>query len=115
MLHETSPEAVRAILRESRRLLRPGGMAVHLEVPLLHTIGDLWQELSSELEAQFNNEPNWRGALSADYDALMREAGFEAVVTGYQATAFNARQGPHRFGDESEGVFRSWFVTSGRA
>jgi SAM-dependent methyltransferase len=115
LLHETSPEAMQAIMTESRRLLKPGGIAVHLEVPLLHDNEDLWSELSDELEAQYNNEPNWRGALSADYGALMQDAGFQDVVTGYQATAFNARGGPHRFGSDSEGVFRSWFVASGRA
>jgi ubiquinone/menaquinone biosynthesis C-methylase UbiE len=115
LLHETSGEAARAILAESKRLLRPGGVAVHLEVPLIHTTDGLWQELADELEAQYNNEPNWRGALSADYDQLLRESGFSDVSVGYQATAFNGRGGPHRFGPESEGVFRSWFVASGRA
>ncbi|WP_044562165.1 class I SAM-dependent methyltransferase [Azospirillum sp. B4] len=115
VLHETSPEAAVNILAESRRLLRPGGIAIHLEVPLLHTLGDLWQELSSELEAQFNNEPNWRGALTADYGQLMRAAGFADIRVGYQATAFNGRTAPRKFGEASEGVFRSWFVTSGRA
>ncbi|MBB6255054.1 class I SAM-dependent methyltransferase [Nitrospirillum iridis] len=115
VLHETSPTAAINILAESRRLLRPGGIAIHLEVPLLHTLGDIWQELSSELEAQFNNEPNWRGALTADYGQLMRAAGFTDIRTGYQATAFNGRTAPRKFGEASEGVFRSWFVTSGRA
>ncbi|MET0362885.1 MAG: hypothetical protein ABW048_14160, partial [Sphingobium sp.] len=86
----------------------------HLEVPLIHENGDLWRELADEMEAQYNNEPNWRGALSADYGAMMRDAGFGDVRVGYQSTAFNARGGPHQFGPESQGVFRSWFVTSGR-
>lgn len=115
VLHETSQAAIAAILAESRRLLRPGGVAIHLEVPLIHNFGDLWEELSSELEAQFNNEPNWRGALSSDYGALMQAAGFEDVRVGYQSTAFNARAGVKVFKDTSDGVFRSWFVTSGRA
>ncbi|MDE1150818.1 MAG: class I SAM-dependent methyltransferase [Azospirillaceae bacterium] len=115
VLHETSEAAAVNILAESRRLLRPGGIAIHLEVPLLHTLGDLWQELSSELEAQFNNEPNWRGALSADYGQLMKAAGFTDIRVGYQSTAFHARTAPKKFTDTSEGVFRSWFVTSGRA
>lgn len=115
VLHETSQAAMANILAESRRLLRPGGIAIHLEVPLIHTFGDLWQELSAELEAQFNNEPNWRGALSADYAQLMRAAGFADVRAGYQSTAFDARSAPKEFGDTSHGVFRSWFVTSGRA
>ena len=115
VLHETSPAAMAQILVESRRLLRPGGIAIHLEVPLIHTLGDVWQELSAELEAEFNNEPNWRGALSADYAALMAAAGFANVRVGYQATAFDARTAPKLFKPESDGVFRSWFVASGFA
>ncbi|MFT4054868.1 MAG: class I SAM-dependent methyltransferase [Novosphingobium sp.] len=115
MFHETSQAATMAIIAESRRLLRPGGVAVHLEVPLLHDNSDAWVELSGELEAQYNNEPNWRGALSADYRSLFEAAGFSSVETGYQATSPAARSGPFRYGPESEGVFRSWFVASGVA
>lgn len=115
MFHETSQAATMAIIEETRRLLRPGGLAVHLEVPLLHNNSDPWVELSGELEAQFNNEPNWRGALTADYRALFEAAGFKDVNIGYQATSPAARSGPFRFGPESEGVFRSWFVASGVA
>lgn len=115
LFHETSQAASMAIIEESRRLLRPGGLAVHLEVPLLHDNSDPWVELSGELEAQFNNEPNWRGALTADYRALFEAAGFKDVQIGYQATSPAARGGPFRFGPESEGVFRSWFVASGVA
>lgn len=113
MFHETSQAATMAIIAESRRLLRPGGIAVHLEVPLLHDNSDAWIELSGELEAQYNNEPNWRGALSADYRTLFEASGFSAVETGYQATSPAARGGPFRYGPQSEGVFRSWFVASG--
>jgi ubiquinone/menaquinone biosynthesis C-methylase UbiE len=115
VLHETSPAAMANILAESHRVLKPGGIAIHLEVPLIHEIGNVWQELSSELEAQFNNEPNWRGALSADYAQLMAAAGFTDVQVGYQSTAIDARTAPKVFKPESDGVFRSWFVTSGRA
>lgn len=116
VLHETSQSAVLNILKESRRLLRPGGVAVHLEVPLLMTIGSLWDELSAELEADYNNEPYWRGALTADYDAQMRTAGFADVRTGYQRASMGAaRDADLHFGADSEGVFRSWFVASGRA
>lgn len=115
MLHETSQAAVANIMAESKRLLRPGGVAVHLEVPLLMTIGSLWDEMSAELEAEYNNEPYWRGALTTDYGALLASAGFADVKVGYQRAAWLARQADLHFGAESEGVFRSWFVASGRA
>lgn len=115
LFHETSQSAMMNILAESRRLLRPGGLAVHLEVPGLHDNSDTWVELNGALEAQYNNEPNWRGALTADYQGLMDSAGFQDVMIGFQPTSQAARQGPFRFGPENEGVFRSWFIASGVA
>ncbi len=114
-LHEASMPAVVNILAESRRLLRPGGVAVHLEVPLLYGEDDVWAGVQAEFEAVYNNEPNWRGALTADYDALMHDAGFAAPLIGYQRAVGDARKEPGQFGDTSEGPFRSWFVASGRA
>jgi SAM-dependent methyltransferase len=115
VLHETAEAAMVNVLAESKRLLRPGGIAIHLEVPLIHNFGDHWEELSAELEAQFNNEPYWRGALTADYGEMMRAAGFADVRVGYQSTAADARSAAKEFKDTSDGVFRSWFVASGRA
>jgi SAM-dependent methyltransferase len=115
LFHETSQSAMMNILAESRRLLRPGGLAVHMEVPGLHDNSDTWVELRGALEAQYNNEPNWRGALTADYQSLMVAAGFNDVMTGFQPASQAARQGPFRFGPENEGVFRSWFIASGIA
>jgi SAM-dependent methyltransferase len=115
LFHETSQAAMMNIVAESRRLLRPGGLAVHLEVPGLHDNSDTWVELNGALEAQYNNEPNWKGALTADYQSLMDSAGFKDVMIGFQPTSQAARQGPFRFGPENEGVFRSWFIASGVA
>jgi len=115
LFHETSQAAMMNIMAESRRLLRPGGLAVHLEVPGLHDNSDTWTELNGALEAQYNNEPNWKGALTADYQSLMDSAGFQDVMIGFQPTSQAARQGPFRFGPENEGVFRSWFIASGVA
>ncbi len=115
VFHETSEAAVMKILEESKRILKPGGIALHLEVPLLHDNTDLWVELNGALEAQYNNEPNWHGALTADYPTLMAAAGFSNVECGYQSTSPAARTGPLEFGPENKGVFRSWFVASGVA
>jgi SAM-dependent methyltransferase len=115
LFHETSQAATLNIMAECKRLLRPGGLMVHLEVPLLHDNKDTWTELNGALEAQYNNEPNWRGALTTDYQGVMEAAGFKDLMVGYQPTSQSARQGPFRFGPESEGVFRSWFIASGVA
>lgn len=115
LLHETSGPAIGRILAESRRLLRPGGVAVHLEVPQRIETMDLWGRVRGRIEADYNNEPAWEAAIGADYHALMRMAGFADPIVGYQDMCFAPRAGAGGFSDTSKGVFRSWFVASGRA
>lgn len=114
LLHETSESAIGKVLAESHRLLRPGGVAVHLEVPQRYEALDLWGKIRGEIEADYNNEPAWKAAISGDYGALMRAAGFADPAVGYQDVSFAPKRGAGGFGGESKGVFRSWFVASGR-
>ncbi|MBH0111380.1 class I SAM-dependent methyltransferase [Novosphingobium sp. YJ-S2-02] len=114
VMHETSPEAIGRILTESHRLLRKGGVAVHLEVPVRYERLDLWSQVIAGIERDYNNEPAWKDATSADYEALMNAAGFEAVKVGFQDAVLGPDMSASKFGDESKGVFLSWFVTSGR-
>ena len=115
VLHETSPAATVAIIRESRRLLRPGGIVIHLEVPLRAENGDDFYNMMSCWEEYYNAEPNISGVMDADFAGIAREAGFEQVALGYQATpapgaassAFTEKPGPR-------GVSQ-WLVLSGVA
>lgn len=113
LFHETSETAIGRIIEESYRLLRPGGVAVHLEVPQRYETLDLWGKIRGEIEADYNNEPAWKSAISADYGALMRGAGFRHPAIGYQDAVITPKRGQGGFGAESKGVFRSWFVASG--
>lgn len=115
MLHETSNTAMRNIMAESYRLLKPGGIAIHLEVPLAYARASLWKQIRGEFECFFNNEPYWRGCNTADLAGLMAAAGFDEVADGYQNTVGRAdpagRPGFHP--DQGE-VFACWRVISGR-
>jgi len=113
LLHETSEPAIARILAESRRLLAPGGIAVHLEVPNRYETMDLWGKIRGRIEADYNNEPAWQAAISVDYAALMRQAGFTNIGTGYQDASFAAVPVAGEFSAESKGVFRSWFIAAG--
>lgn len=115
LFHETSEAAILRILAESRRLLAPGGVAIHLEVPNRYETMDLWGKIRGRIESDYNNEPAWAAAISVDYDALMRQAGIADVATGYQDACFAAVPGASEFSDTSKGTFRSWFIASGRA
>lgn len=114
LMHETSASAIGRVLAESRRLLRPGGVAIHLEVPQRYETMDLWGKIRGKIEADYNNEPAWAAAIGTDYAVAMRSAGFADVVIGYQDACFAPKRDAGGFSDESKGVFRSWFVASGR-
>lgn len=115
MLHETSNAALQNIMAESLRLLRPGGVAVHLEVPLAYARASLWSQIRGEYECFFNNEPFWRGCNIADLPGLMRRAGFVDVADGYQATTAAASpDAPPAFVADQGPVFACWRIVSGR-
>lgn len=115
MLHETSNRALDAIMAESLRLLKPGGIAVHLEVPLAYERASLWTQVRGEFECLCNNEPFWRGCNTADLAGRMWAAGFADVVDAYQRTTARAeRDGPPQFTEAQGPVFACWRVLSGR-
>lgn len=114
MLHETSKAATRKIFAECHRLLRPGGVVIHCEVPPMEGLG-VWGQVIGDFESLYNNEPFWRGVQKLDVVALMNEAGFSDVKRGFQsATPAAARGATGGFADRSAGVFRSWLMISAR-
>ena len=116
MLHETSAQALPRIVAECHRLLRPGGVMVHLEVPFRADAADHFDLIRADYEARYNNEPFWMGAVSTDFVSLARDVGFEQVAAGYQdaAQAAPLRGQSHPFGGPNKGVYRSWYLVSGR-
>ncbi len=113
LIHETSHAAVPNICKEMHRLLKPGGVAVHLEVPIRYDELDIWGQLICDFESRYNNEPFWTGALKADLTGELEKAGFTDVAGGFQAATRKAEPGAGGFSDQNQGVFRSWFAASG--
>ena len=117
-LHETSAKAIKKIMHECYRVLKPGGLMIHLEVPLRHSKDDYWGQLRGDYESRYNNEPFWAGAVSADFGQLAGDAGFEHIAFGHQ-DAQDARKRAERgqtgnFGSTYKGVYQSWYLASGR-
>jgi ubiquinone/menaquinone biosynthesis C-methylase UbiE len=113
LLHETSPQATRRIFAESFRVLRDGGVAVHLEVPVRYEHCDAYEQFFRSWEHYYNNEPNIEGVASMDLHALAEESGFSSVQSGYQRiplpTDATADLSPQPISGRG-----SWYIISGR-
>lgn len=99
-------------------MLRPGGVMAHIEVPVRIEVMSPWDYLRGSYEGFYNQEPFWNGLAEADLLQVAEEAGFEAVVQGFQKTAPDgrARQPPDSFLPVSKGRLElsNWFVLSAR-
>ena len=75
LLHELPAESVDATLAETRRLLAPGGVSIHLD---FRTEDPFWQFVMYGHGVR-NNEPFLEPLIRMDLAAAYRKAGFEAV------------------------------------
>ncbi|MEZ5513510.1 MAG: methyltransferase domain-containing protein [Steroidobacteraceae bacterium] len=73
--HETSYQALRAILREASRLLAPGGIHLHLEQPPYHGM-DTFEQFLRDWDCYYNNEPFWTTVHDTRMLIVMQQCGF---------------------------------------
>jgi ubiquinone/menaquinone biosynthesis C-methylase UbiE len=97
LFHETSGKALPAILRECHRMLAPGGMAVHGDLPPFWAM-DEFNQFMLDCETHYNNEPYWGAMREVDQIAESVKAGFarehiEFVMapSAYRAAAGHVR------------------------
>lgn len=75
IFHETSRKALPLIIAETRRLLKPGGLMVHLEAGQFENF-DLWRQTVFDAETYNNNEPFWSTYRDMDLETVIAEAGW---------------------------------------
>lgn len=75
-LHELSYASMRGIFNESHRLLKPGGMVLHVEQPQYAAGMPLFEQAMRDWDAFYNNEPFWSTLHEIDLDAYLVDAGF---------------------------------------
>ncbi|WP_448585314.1 methyltransferase domain-containing protein [Thermaurantiacus sp.] len=75
LLHETSGKAMPAIFRECFRILKPGGIMIHADLPPFDRM-DPFAQFILDNETWYNNEPFWGAMRELDQLALARAAGF---------------------------------------
>ena len=77
LLHETSAKAICNIMAECRRVLKPNGVTLHVDLSLYDGM-DPFEAFMLDWDTQHNNEPFWTTFREMDPTALMTGAGFEA-------------------------------------
>ncbi|WP_439533718.1 class I SAM-dependent methyltransferase [Polymorphobacter sp.] len=75
LLHETSGKAMPAIFRECYRLLKPGGVMIHADLPPFNLM-DPFTQFILDNETWYNNEPFWGAMRELDQVKLAMDAGF---------------------------------------
>ncbi|MBX3594356.1 class I SAM-dependent methyltransferase [Sphingomonas sp.] len=94
--HEIPVKATRSVLSECRRLLRPGGMMVHQELPATGLV-DAWEDYFWNWDTDNNNEPFYTAFRAQDPIALMDQAGFD-VARGFARILPDVNAYPDRHG-----------------
>jgi SAM-dependent methyltransferase len=77
LLHEVPAAALRSILVECHRLLRDGGVMLHVEVPVRNAQLAPLERFMADWDTDNNNEPFWRALHELDLRDLAAAAGFD--------------------------------------
>lgn len=89
-LHEIPKKEIPEILREAYRVLRSGGLMLHMELPPAEQLS-AWESFYLDWDGHYNNEPFYRSFRASNLRDLVAAAGFspdaylQAVVPSWNA------------------------------
>lgn len=78
--HELPVWASKKVIAECHRLLKPGGLMVHQELPA-HDLVDAWENYFWNWDTRNNNEPAYTAWRNQDPIALIEAAGFDPAAS----------------------------------
>ena len=78
LLHEIPREMLEAVMRESYRLLKPGGLVVHQDVPTQRPDTPAFQQWLSNWQVAHNDEPFWQSFAETSVPDALAAAGFSS-------------------------------------
>jgi ubiquinone/menaquinone biosynthesis C-methylase UbiE len=78
LMHELPPSAIRNMIAEIYRVLKPGGLTAHLNLPPYSQMS-AYNAFLMDWETNNNGEPYWHAFHNLDLPALFREAGFKNI------------------------------------
>ena len=88
--HETTPTILKDSISEIWRILKPGGVSFHLDVPNQAGYQGLVDQVLNDWQIRNNGEPFWMGWADSDLASLMDLAGYpkESQFKGYRSRPF---------------------------
>ncbi len=118
-LHETTFKSMPKIFKETHRLLKPGGIVLHVEQPQYDKDMPLYEQAMRDWDAFYNNEPFWTKMHEIDLDQWMEDAGFnrDDIIHGGVAAVVDADIFPEAAEDneqEDYGRKAAWHVIGAR-
>ncbi|HEY7181508.1 MAG TPA: class I SAM-dependent methyltransferase [Blastocatellia bacterium] len=78
LMHELPPGAIRNMIAEIYRVLKPGGLTAHLNLPPYSQVSP-YNAFLMDWETRNNGEPYWHSFHNLDLAAFFREAGFNNI------------------------------------
>jgi ubiquinone/menaquinone biosynthesis C-methylase UbiE len=78
LFHELPPDAIRNVVAEIYRTLKPGGLTAHLNLPPYSQMSP-YNAFLMDWETRNNGEPFWRAFHELDLPAIFCEAGFRNI------------------------------------
>ena len=77
MFHETTKAQVHDIMKECWRLIKPGGLVLHLDIPYQPHRMPLIKQVTNHWQVRHNGEPFWSGFAALDMKEEAIAAGFD--------------------------------------
>jgi SAM-dependent methyltransferase len=103
LLHETSARAMPRIFKECHRLLAPGGLMIHADLPPFLKMDDFSQFILDN-ETWYNNEPFWGAMREMDQEQLAEDAGFDRAKVSFDTAPMAIMEhmaGAQGYGEEN--------------
>ncbi len=110
LLHETSSAAIKNVISECYRLLKPGGWMLHVETPPYEGM-EPFDTFIFDWDSENNNEPFWRKSHQLDLAALAKDVGFtHKPLQVMVPSSFQETQRSNTFQGGDFGGGGVWFV-----